>query len=152
MREKWNLIYSDLGDIQEILEELLGELPQSPHFQRRAARIKRLWSKMQYAIREFDNMVTPIPSLPVKMPFTDEKVRETWVFWKDYLSEQHGITLKSRAEIQSLKRLNELSDSDPHKAVRILEFASSCGYKNFFAVPEGANQKPMVYSTEEIKY
>ena len=152
MREKWNLIYSDLGDIQETLEELLGELPQSPHFQKRAGRIKRLWSKLQYTIREFDSLVTPIPSLPVKMPFTDEKVREAWSFWKDYLSEQHSITMRSRGEIQSLKRLVELSGSDPVKAVRILEFASSCGYKNFFAIPEGASHKPVVYSTEEIRY
>ncbi len=152
MRDKWNIIYTDLGDIQEVLEELLGELPQSPHFQKRATRIKRLWSKMQYSIREFDNMVTPIPSLPVKMPFTDERVRDAWSFWKDYLSEQHGITMRSRAEIQSLKRLVDLSESDSLKAIRILEFAASCGYKNFFAVPEGANQKPVVYSTDEIRY
>lgn len=152
MRDQWNSIYNDLGDIQESLEELLGELPQSPHFQKRSSRIKKLWAKLQYSIREFDTLVTPIPSLPVKMPFADPRVIEAWKFWKEYLNEQHGITMRSRAEIQSLKRLVELSGNDPARAVKTLEFASSCNYKNFFAIPEGANHRPVVYSTDEINY
>ncbi len=152
MREKWESIYTGLGDIQECLEELLGELPQSVHFKNRSFRIKKLWSKIQYAACEFDKIVAPIPSLPVRMPFADDRFVQAWTFWKEYLSEQHNITMRSRAEIQSLKRLVELAASDPVKAVRILEFASSCGYKNFFSIPDGDNQRPPVYSTDEIRY
>lgn len=75
-----------------------------------------------------------VQKIDVIFPFTDDAFIKAWEYWKEYLAEQHHVTLKSRAEQKQLERLSQLSKGDHAEAIKILEYAESTLYKNFFDV------------------
>lgn len=152
MRKEWEKLYESLADFQEDLEELLADLPQSKHFKQESSILKRKWAISQRLANDLDQLIGPVETLSVHVPFFENDFVDAWKFWKEYLNEQHSISMKSRMEIQSLKRLMEISDKKMDQAILILEFAESCGYKNFFKVDDKMKDKPLPENTNTINY
>ena len=72
----------------------------------------------------------------VTFPWQSDKFVEEWKFWKDYLLEQHQITLSTRAEQKQLDFLAKITENDETKAYPVLDYAMANLYKMFFKLDE----------------
>jgi len=138
----YNELYENMTDFQEKLEDLISVLPQSKEMFKRILNLKRSWEKSQALINEIGSFILPVSSLPVKLPdaYDNADFLQTWTFYKEYLHEQHGISMRSRMEIKALKLLVEISENNPLRAVKYIEYAIAKGFKGFFKVDD--NTKP----------
>ncbi len=62
---------------------------------------KKLTDKLNHVIHlhnEYDDVVQPLQSVEVKMPFIGEDFQETWTIYKEYLIENFQRYLGSRQE------------------------------------------------------
>ncbi len=138
MIQHYNNMYDSLTDFQEQLQEFMSVAPQSPEMYKRVLGIKRSWEKSQRAVNELGNFIIPVTELDVKIPekFNTARFVEAWHTWRDYLEEQHGTKMRSRMEIKALKLLLEISEKDPERAVRYLDYAMARGSKSFYKVDD----------------
>lgn len=141
MKALWDNLWESLSEFKEELEEYISILPQSATLKKKQNKVMARWKDSLKLIREFDNFVSPIKSIEILFPSKEEKLINTWNFWKEYLNEQHGIIMRSRFEKKSLERLWEISEQDSVKAVEYLNYAMSLGYRNFFIVEKNQNHK-----------
>jgi hypothetical protein len=158
MKQIWDTTEKHILEFKEELEKLIENLPKSAKFHQQTATINKLWKKVQTSLNEMDQYITPVKSIEVKCKLLeDTSFTQSWNFWKDYLNEQHGIFMRSRAELMSLKRMMELSDNNAQNAIRYLEFAMGRMDKNFYKVneteepkkPDTANAKTFVLKLPE---
>ena len=138
MKESWEILTTETANLKELLESLLEMVPQSARFHKKTTEINKQWKRLQKAVNEMDKFITPVKSIKVISPLLSyPEFRKTWQLWKEYLSEQHGIIMRSRAELMGLKRLMEITDGNPGLAVKYLEFAISRPTdKNFYKVKD----------------
>lgn len=137
MKDHWEKLGNEVHALKGQLEALLEMVPQSAKFYTATANINKQWKKLQHAFDDMDPFISPAKSVAVTNALlAHQPLAEAWQLWKDYLVEQHGLFMRSRAEVMALKRLAELSNGDPVKAVRYLEYAMGRMDKNFYAVNE----------------
>jgi hypothetical protein len=142
MKQTWEITEACIQDFKEQLEELLEMLPQSAKFYKKTGDINKAWKKVQKSLNDMDQFISPVKSVDVKSPlFSDAAFKESWQLWKDYLNEQHGLFMRSRAELMALKRISDISDANAAAAIRYLEFAMSRMDKNFYKVNETEEPK-----------
>ncbi len=154
MKQTWERLTKSAESFKTVFEELLEILPESPSIYKRQRKVEKEWHKLKTEINFMDDFVSPtIVSVKVKSPLLDDAgFLATWKLWKDYLIEQHGIHMRSRAELMSLKRLHDIAKGDPREAIFTLEFAmgSNGMYSNFFPVDKekAGYQKPDAEKTK----
>lgn len=149
MREQWETLCAETQNLKEQLEELLEMLPLSAKFQQKTNAINKRWKRLQHAVNDVDQFITPVKSVKVVSPLLEsEDFKKAWQFWKEYLNEQHGIVMRSRAELMGLKRMHDLTEGKPELAIKYLEFAMSRPTdKNFYKV----NEAELVPAAQEEK-
>lgn len=152
MKKEWDLLYVSLAEVQDEMEVLIAELPQSKNFGQRAKNLKNKWVTAQKYANDLNEMILPVNPIPVKSPFDHPDFIVAWQMWKEYLQEQHHFDMRTRMEVCALKRLAELAGNDYKEAIRILEFVMSTGYKSFFKPDKKTESQPIIESTENIKY
>jgi len=136
MREEWDQMGIDVRNLQEAMQELIEILPQSPTFFKAENKVKKTWEKFKKSFNNFDGFISPMKAIEVKEPWNDPEFLSTWKFWKDYLQEQHGVWIRSRAEVMALKKLKELSDNNPTKAVKMLNHAMALRWANLYPIKD----------------
>jgi hypothetical protein len=142
MKQTWEKAEQSIMEFKQELEELHELLPKSVKIHQKTATLNKAWKKVQVSLNEMDKFITPVKSVDVKSKLlNNEKFRESWVFWKEYLNEQHGIFMRSRAELMALNRLLDISGDNPEKAIYYLEYAVSRLEKNFYKVVEQEEPK-----------
>ena len=142
MKQTWDKLYESLVLFKDELQEYISVLPQNKSLKKQQNRVLSLWKESLKNIREFDKFVSPVSPVEILFPNSNQKFINTWNYWKDYLSEQHGIIMRSRYEMQALKLLWDIADQDHLKAIEYLNYAMSRGYRNFFKVNKNAKLKP----------
>ncbi len=142
MKQQWDKTYESLVYFKDELETYFSALPQSASLKKMQNKVNSLWKEAIANIREFDKFVSPVSPVEILFPDKNEKFINTWNFYKEYLSEQHGITMRSRMETKALKLLWELAEEDPIKAVEYLNYAMARGYRNFFKPDPNQKNKP----------
>ena len=154
MKQSWEAAEKAIVLFQEELEELYTLLPKSVKIHQQLAKLNKSWKKVKLTLNEMDKFITPVKSVDVKSKMLEnEPFREAWVLWKEYLNEQHGIFMRSRAELMALKRMMDISGDNPEKAIFYLEYAMSRLEKAFYKVNEAEepkhgkkdSQKPFVF-------
>jgi hypothetical protein len=142
MKDHWEKLEIEVLAFKEHLTEMLEMLPQSAKFHTKTGAINKAWTKLYKALNEMDQFITPVKSIEVNCPLlNDPAFRERWNFWKDYLNEQHGIFMRSRAELMALKRLADISCGNAATAIYYLEYAMSKINPNFYKVNEAEEPK-----------
>lgn len=137
MNQTWERLGTDVHTLKDELEQLMEMLPLSNKFHQQAQSINKAWKRLQSTVTAMNLFITPVKSIEIQSPFlTNAEFSATWKFWKDYLIEQHGIHLRSRAEQMSLKQLFTMADKKPELAVKYLEYAMYRGTKAFFKVSD----------------
>lgn len=80
-------------------------------------------------IKEKKGNVDPVE---VKLPFSSDTFAEAWREWKQYLIEQHGIMLSTRAEKRQLYFLDKYAGEKEDKAVQIMYMSESKLYTSLY--------------------
>jgi len=142
MKQSWERAETSIMVFKQELEELYDLLPKSVKIHQKTATLNKAWKKVQISLNEMDKFISPVKSVDVKSNlFNNEKFREAWILWKDFLNEQHGIVMRSRAELMALKRMLDITSDNPDKAIFYLEYAMSRIEKNFYKVDEHVDAK-----------
>jgi len=142
MKQSWERAETSIMVFKQELEELYELLPKSVKIHQKTATLNKAWKKVQISLNEMDKFISPVKSVDVKSNLlNNEKFREAWILWKDFLNEQHGIVMRSRAELMALKRMLDITTDNPDKAIFYLEYAMSRIEKNFYKVDEHAEAK-----------
>jgi hypothetical protein len=143
LKKHYEDVVDSLMEFKEKFEDLITLIPHSKEMYKRILNLKRSWEKSKELMDELGNCILPVQNLPVKLPenYNNPDFLQTWTFYKEYLQEQHGINMKSRMEIKSLKFLVEISENDPEVAIKFLEYAISKGSKGFFKVDDKTKTK-----------
>jgi len=142
MKQEWERAETSIMVFKQELEELYDLLPKSVKIYQKTATLNKAWKKVQISLNEMDKFISPVKSVDVKSNLlNNEKFRESWILWKDFLNEQHGIVMRSRAELMALKRMLDITTDNPDKAIFYLEYAMSRIEKNFYKVDEQTEAK-----------
>lgn len=150
MKQTWDKFGNHIHNFKTELESLIEIVPQSGKIHKQVNRVNKAYNYLIKSAKDMDQFVAPVKSVQVDSPLlADADFKATWKFWKDYLHEQHGVIMRTRAELMALKRLMEFSGEKPATAIRYLEFAMGGLYANFFKVKETDN--PETKNGEEKK-
>ena len=142
MKQAWEAAEQSIVIFQQELEELHTLLPTSVKIYQKVARLNKAWKKVKVTLNEMDKFITPVKSVEVKSALlNDLSFRESWTLWKEYLNEQHGIFMRSRAELMGLKRMMDISGENPQIAISFLEYSMSRLEKAFYKVNEAEEPK-----------
>lgn len=151
MKEIWEKAEDNIVVFKSELEELFEILPKSTAFMKKINSLNKAWRKVQISLNEMDKYITPVKSIEVKSTLlNNSRFTESWQLWKDYLNEQHGIFMRSRAELMALKRLVDISGDNPDKAISYLEYAMSRLEKNFYKVIEQEDKSNDKFTNKPI--
>lgn len=100
------------------------------------------WNKTKKLAEDFDKFISPVDPIKVESPFDQEDFRYIWRTWKGYLSEQHGMLIRTRREQMALDYLADISENNVDVAISYLRFAMAHGYRKFFIVTDQAKTNP----------
>lgn len=84
-------------------------------------------------IKEKKGNVDPVE---VKLPFSSDTFAEAWREWKQYLTEQHGIMLSTRAEKRQLYFLSKYAGDKEERAIQIMYMSESKLYTSLYNYTE----------------
>jgi len=138
----WDKVWKHLDKTEAALNDFLANGGLSSIALTKSKAFIKEWNAYKKQVDEFDNFITPVEPIDVKSPFKTEAVVEMWKRWKNYVAEQHGQIIGSNSEQSALELLHDYAKGDEEKAVKILRYAMSCRYKNFFAIEEKDMKQP----------
>ncbi len=138
----WNEICNQIEVSDEILNKFIDTSGLSVTQLKKLNKFICEWNRVKKLADAFDQFISPVDPIKVESPFDQEDFRYMWKTWKEYLQEQHGQLIRSRAEQMSLDYLSEISDCNPDTAIFFLRFAMANRYKNFFKVDKKDIDKP----------
>lgn len=94
---------------------------------------------------EYAASLKSVSEIEITLPWESDKFKQEWTLWKEYLIEQHQITIGSRAEKKQLEMLSKITDGQEDAAYPIIDYAIANLYKMFFKLDEKKpkeNKKP----------
>ena len=88
----------------------------------------------------------------IVFPFSSEKFKTLWGYWKEYKSKEQKFNYKTLlSEQAALKKLGELSNQDEIIASKIIEQSIANGWKGFYELKNDTNGKSKSTSSEQDK-
>ncbi len=142
MKDLFNKYWKALEETGNELQSFLEEGGLSSLSIAKSKKLICAWNKQKKLATELDQFITPVEALEVKIPYASTEFTDMWQRWKDYLSEQWGQLMRSRAEVSALEYLDKISNADEAKAIYILRYAMANRYRNFFAIDEKDAKQP----------
>ena len=150
MKPQWTNFSNAFADFNNKLSEFTEGI-QDTRTQKAAKILTTTWNKLVYQHNEFDKLVEPIRARAFTMPFPSAEFSEIWITYKEYLLEDHNAYIGSRRESIMLKRLKKLADGNERRAIDMVEYFISSGYKSIFKPSEKqlAGEEPAKVETEQ---
>lgn len=137
MKDTWEKLGNDAYTVQGEIENLLEMLPASAKMHRQAMTLNKAWNRFKKSMTDMDQFITPVKSVKVaSILLNDAEFSAAWKMWKDYLNEQHGLFMRSRAELAGLKKMLEITQGNPKLGVKTLEYCMYRMSPNFYKVNE----------------
>lgn len=142
MKEKWNEYWKQLEITNNELQDFLENGGLSSLSIAKTKKLLAAWNKQKKLAAEMDQYITPVEPVDIKIPFHSDEFTAMWERWRNYLKEQYGQLMRSRAELSALEYLDNISKSDDKKAIHILRYAMANRYRNFFEIDEKTTKQP----------
>lgn len=142
MINRWNEYCAQLESSDIKLQDFIETAGLSSLQLKKLQKFTSEWNKTKNLANDFDKFISPVDPIKVESPFDQEDFRYIWKTWKEYLSEQHGILMRSRREQMALDYLAEISENNVDVAINYLRFAMAHGYRKFFIVDDKAKSTP----------
>lgn len=149
MLKHWNTFCEQITEAENRLNEFIESSGLSALQLKKLQKFIKEWNGVKAIAEDFDRFVNPIDPIKVESPFDQDDFRYIWRTWKEYLQEEHGITMRSRREQMALDLLSELSENNADKAIYFLRFAMGHGYRKFFIVGEKDKTTPETPKTSK---
>ncbi len=131
MKELWDKLSQAISDYNSLSEEFQQGLSEPRTIKANKVLLEK-WNHIISLHNEYDRIVEPIQPIEIKMPFESEDFKEIWNTYKEYLLEDHQMHIGSRREQIMLSRLKRMSDKNVSRAIAMIEFFVSSGYKTIF--------------------
>jgi hypothetical protein len=122
MKKDWDNLMLSLEAFQADVEEVVNALKPGVKTDKIRAAMAKSWDALCKKVSNMDQHISPIDPVQIKMPWKSKEFLEAWSFYKQYLEEEHHITMKSR----------EFAAGEESDAIKMLEFLESSGYRSFF--------------------
>jgi len=143
MINRWNQFCTQIQATDAKLNEFIETSGLSSLQLKKLQKFTSEWNKTKNLADDFDKFISPVDPIKVESPFDQEDFRYIWKMWKEYLQEQHGILMRTRAEQMSLDYLAEISENNPDLAISYIRFAMKGPfYRGFFKVDEKQKSTP----------
>lgn len=142
MITNWNNICAQIEIADTKLNEFIDTSGLSASQLKKLQKFTLEWNKTKKLAEDFDQFISPVDPIKVESPFDQQDFRYIWKMWKEYMSEQHGILIRTRREQMSLDYLSDISTNNVDVAIGYLRFAMAHGYRKFFIVTEQAKSTP----------
>lgn len=142
MITRWNQFCAQIEATDAKLNEFIETSGLSSLQLKKLQKFTSEWNKTKNLANDFDTFLSPVDPIKVESPFDQEDFRYIWKTWKEYLTEEHGILIRSRREQMSLEYLAEISDNNVDVAINYLRFAMGNGYRKFFIVTQQTKSTP----------
>lgn len=131
MKAQFAPLSSSIAKFNDMMADF-AENATDPRYMKVAKKLLAEWKNVVTHHNTFELLVEPIQPIPIEFPFEGEAFAKMWQMYKEYLLEDHKANLGSRRETILARRLAKLSGQNEHRAVEMLEFFISNGYKNIF--------------------
>jgi len=141
MKNKWKIICDHLTEADAEFENFLDKAGLTAIALKQANSFIKKFNALKKASADFDTYITPV-EIEIQFPFHTQELTEMWDRWKKYLSEQHGILIRTCSEQSALEHLMKISKGDETKAIDFLRYAMTFQYRSFFAIDERATREP----------
>ena len=136
MLQHWNKICEQVEVSNKELDDFLQNGGLASYAIKKSSGFVKTWNTLKKMMQEFDQFVTPVEPVLNMLPWETIAFAEAWKFWKEYLQEQHGQVLRSRAEKASLAYLESLAGSSEEEAIKIINFSCYLRAKSFILHPQ----------------
>lgn len=142
MKQKWAEICTVLTDADKEFTAFIESAGLAANDMKKLQKFIKAWNLLKKQAVDFDTYLQPAEALEIELPFKSEAFERMWKRWKEYLSEQHGILIRSRSEVSALEHLDNISKGDENAAMYYLRYAMTTRYRSFFVVDEKDAAKP----------
>ena len=149
MKDKWKELSDQFTAADSELDEFIENSGMSTIDANRMKKFIKAWNSLKRMSVDFDKIIAPVEPLEIKFTFSSEDFAAMWKRWKEYLSEQHGQLMRTRAEQSALEHLDKISKNNEAVAMEYLRYAMANRYRNFFAIDDADKTKPA--KSEETK-
>ncbi len=135
IEKRWDELCASLDKVRPLIEELAAQLPASGSAKRIRQSLAAAWDKISDSTEAIDDLLKDsIQPLPVDFPWQDKDFVSKWKIYKEYLKEQHGITMRSRMEGARLRAIKTYCKGDKDVFLRAIDFYMALGSTNIFEV------------------
>ena len=142
MIRHWNEICAQIEASESKLQDFIENAGLSASQLKKLQKFTCEWNKAKKLAEAFDKFITPVDPIKVESWCDQDDFRYMWKMWKEYLSEQHGILVRSRMEQASLEFLSEISENNPDKAIDTIRFAMKSNWKSLYKINEQDKSTP----------
>jgi len=142
MKNKWNEYIAQLEKTDKELDAFFENSGLPALALKAAAKFVKEWNALKKQTADFDKYISPVDPMEIVFPFKTKELEEMWQRWKEYLSEQHGQLIRTRAEKSALEYMEQITGGDETKAVKFLRYAMANRYRNFFVIEDSDTKKP----------
>ena len=136
MKSHWNNLCERLATYGDLISKLFDMLPQNKQSGKIKKYLAKEWDHITKSVTDLDAMIDPVNPIEIKYPFSSERFKAMWKYYKDYLQESHNITLPSRVENSRLTQLFRFAGKDEERAMLIIELLCANNYRNIICPSE----------------
>lgn len=149
--KSWSEHINILEAVRKCIEDVGVSIPVTGAGRRLRESLNKAWDKVTDSIDTLDTLITSsVQPLPVDFPWRDKEFTAHWQLYKDYLQEQHNITMRSRMEQARLKHICDFSKNDRVTAIRSIDYYMAIGTASIFPVNFENTNKSEVKADESI--
>lgn len=131
--KNWEKHCAGMVKVGRLIEEIAAELPVTASAAKLRKAVSTAWSEITASADEIEQLLTAyVQPLPVEFPWKDKEFQALWKLYKDYLVEQHGLTMKSRMETARLKAVATMWNNDRQAVCQALNFYMAVGSATIF--------------------
>lgn len=146
----WNKICEQIDTTDNVLSEFIETASLSVSQLKKLEKFTREWNKSKKMAEDFDKFITPVEIIEVESPFGEDIFRFAWKMWKEYLSEQHGILMRSRYEQASLKDLEEISEGNVDKAISYIRRSMTGPWRKIYPIEYNGKEAFQIEKIREL--
>ncbi len=130
MKSEWNKLCESLANYGDLIKKTFDIFPPT----KQAAKVKKMlakeWDVIIKTVDHIDKMIDPVNPPEILLPFHSERFKAMWLYYKDYLQNNHGMVLTAWNEQSRLTMLKRFSRGDEERAMLILELMCANNYRN----------------------
>jgi len=141
MIEHWNILKATAINYQSQFQGFFESFDVPASKYKKFKELQKHWKELAKLINNFEELLSPVEPVIVKMPEANMDMYNAWQFWLDYLKEQHNYTMKSRQQLKQIKKLWEYCGESPEEFIKYIDFHINYGAKYFFKINEKKYQQ-----------